>query len=43
VRPWDPVAFLSAPLVLSLVALLAAWVPGARASKVDPVRALRAE
>jgi putative ABC transport system permease protein len=43
VRPWDPVAFVSAPLVLSIVALLAVWLPGARASKVDPVEALRAE
>jgi putative ABC transport system permease protein len=43
VRPWDPIAFLSAPLVLSAVALLAAWLPGMRACKIDPVQALRAE
>jgi predicted permease len=39
----DPVALLAAPLVLGLVATLAAYVPARRASRVDPVRALRAE
>ena len=43
VRPLDPVAFLSAPLILSLVALLAVWLPGLRACKIDPVQALRTE
>jgi putative ABC transport system permease protein len=43
VRPWDPVAFLSAPLILSVVALLAVWLPGMPACKIDPVEALRAE
>jgi predicted permease len=43
VRPWDPVAFLSAPLILSVVALLAVWLPGMRACKIDPVEALRTE
>jgi ABC-type antimicrobial peptide transport system permease subunit len=43
VRPWDPVAFLSAPLILSVVTLLAVWLPGMRACKIDPVQALRAE
>jgi len=43
VHPWDPIAFLSAPIILSVVALLSVWLPGMRASKVDPVQALRAE
>ena len=43
VHPWDPVAFLSAPLILSVVSLLAVWLPGMRACKIDPVQALRAE
>jgi putative ABC transport system permease protein len=43
VHPWDPVAFLSAPLILSVVALLAVWLPGMRACRIDPVQALRAE
>jgi ABC-type antimicrobial peptide transport system permease subunit len=43
VKPWDPVAFVSVPLVLIAVALIAVWLPAARASKVDPMEALRAE
>lgn len=43
VRPWDPLAFLSAPIILSAVALLAVWLPGTRACRIDPVQALRAE
>ncbi|MFC5860706.1 ABC transporter permease [Acidicapsa dinghuensis] len=43
VRPWDPVAFFAAPVILCVVALAAVWLPGVRASSVDPVQALRAE
>jgi putative ABC transport system permease protein len=43
VRPFDPAAFFIAPLVLSIVALLAVWLPATRASKVDPMQALRTE
>lgn len=43
VQPWDPVAFVAAPLILCAVALAAVWLPGVRASNVDPVQALRAE
>jgi len=43
VRPWDPIALLSAPVILSAVALLAEWLPGMRACRIDPVQALRAE
>ncbi len=39
----DPVAFLSAPILLTAVALFATWVPARRASRLDPVRALRHE
>ncbi len=43
VHPWDPVAFVAAPLILAVVSLAAAWVPGMRASRIDPVKALHGE
>lgn len=43
VRPWDPIAFLAAPVILCAVALLAVWLPGMRACRIDPVQALRTE
>ena len=35
--------FIGVPIVLALVAFLAAWIPARRASRVDPIRALRYE
>jgi ABC-type lipoprotein release transport system permease subunit len=43
VGPNDLVTFVAIPLLLSGVAFLAAWVPARRASRVDPVRALRGD
>ena len=43
VKAWDPTAFLLAPLILFAVALVAVWLPAARASRVDPMKALRTE
>jgi putative ABC transport system permease protein len=43
VAPLDPVALFSALLTLSVVALIACFLPARRASRVDPIEALRAE
>jgi ABC-type antimicrobial peptide transport system permease subunit len=41
--PHDPATYAAIIVVLGVTAVLASWLPGLRASRVDPVVALRAE
>ena len=41
VKSWDPLVFTLAPVVLCGVGLAAVWLPASRASRTDPIRALR--
>jgi len=43
IQPHDAVTFTVVPLFLGVIAFLASWIPARRASKVDPMSALRWE
>jgi predicted permease len=42
VEPRDPLVFVGVPVLLGVIAFLAVWIPAGRASRIDPLGALRA-
>jgi len=43
VKTWDPLAFVLTPIFLCAVAFVAVWVPARKATRVNPISALRFE
>jgi predicted permease len=43
VKPTDPLVYLAVAILLGLVALVASYIPARRASRIDPVTAIRQE
>jgi len=43
VQPWDPAVFIAVPALLTATAVAAIWLPALRASRVNPIDALRVE
>jgi ABC-type antimicrobial peptide transport system permease subunit len=43
VKAIDPVTYCAVPVLMTLLALTAAWIPARRAASVDPMKTLRME
>ena len=42
VSPYDPVTFLGVALLMTMIGIIACWVPAYRAARIDPATAMRA-
>ena len=43
IEPWSPMTFIAVPFLPISVALIASYIPARRATKIDPMVALRHE
>ncbi|MDP2137549.1 MAG: hypothetical protein Q8J74_06810, partial [Candidatus Didemnitutus sp.] len=43
ISPTDPLTYIAVALLITVVSAIAVWVPAHRATRVDPMIALRAE
>jgi len=43
IRGYDPLVFVSAPLALGTASMIASYLPARRATRVNPLTALRSE
>jgi len=43
VKPWDPITFLGACMLMAVVTITASYIPARRAAAIDPMQALRTE